>query len=230
MATWANLNFQNSASPLMEQLIFFHDHTLLILTMITIMVTYIMGSLFFNKFTNRLLLEGQTIEVIWTILPTITLIFIALPSLRLLYLLDESLNPSITIKTIGHQWYWSYEYMDFLTPYEFDSYMIPSNELNSDSFRLLDVDNRTILPMNLQIRVLVTAADVLHSWAVPSLGVKIDATPGRLNQTNFFLNRPGLFFGQCSEICGANHSFMPIVIESVKTNTFISWVKNTFEV
>uniref|UniRef100_A0AAU7BAD5 Cytochrome c oxidase subunit 2 n=1 Tax=Ischyroplectron isolatum TaxID=3073460 RepID=A0AAU7BAD5_9ORTH len=229
MATWANLNFQNSASPLMEQLIFFHDHTLLILTMITIMVSYIMGSLFFNKFTNRLLLEGQTIEVIWTILPTITLIFIALPSLRLLYLLDESLNPSITIKTIGHQWYWSYEYMDFTTPYEFDSYMIPSNESNPDSFRLLDVDNRTILPMNLQIRVLVTAADVLHSWAVPSLGVKIDATPGRLNQTNFFLNRPGLFFGQCSEICGANHSFMPIIIESVKTNTFISWVKNTFE-
>uniref|UniRef100_A0AAU7B9S6 Cytochrome c oxidase subunit 2 n=1 Tax=Neonetus sp. TaxID=3143695 RepID=A0AAU7B9S6_9ORTH len=230
MATWANLNFQNSASPLMEQLIFFHDHTLLILTMITIMVTYIMSSLFFNKFTNRLLLEGQTIEVIWTILPTITLIFIALPSLRLLYLLDESLNPSITIKTIGHQWYWSYEYMDFSTPYEFDSYMIPSNELNLNSFRLLDVDNRTILPMNLQIRVLVTAADVLHSWAVPALGIKIDATPGRLNQTNFFLNRPGLFFGQCSEICGANHSFMPIIIESVKTNTFISWVKNTIEV
>uniref|UniRef100_A0AAU7BAM3 Cytochrome c oxidase subunit 2 n=1 Tax=Notoplectron campbellense TaxID=3073457 RepID=A0AAU7BAM3_9ORTH len=229
MATWANLNFQNGASPLMEQLIFFHDHTLLILTMITIMVSYIMGSLFFNKFTNRLLLEGQTIEVIWTILPTITLIFIALPSLRLLYLLDESLNSSITIKTIGHQWYWSYEYMDFSTPYEFDSYMIPSDELNSNSFRLLDVDNRTILPMNLQIRVLVTAADVLHSWAVPSLGVKVDATPGRLNQTNFFLNRPGLFFGQCSEICGANHSFMPIIIESVKTNTFISWVKNTFE-
>uniref|UniRef100_A0AAU7BAC7 Cytochrome c oxidase subunit 2 n=1 Tax=Petrotettix serratus TaxID=3073472 RepID=A0AAU7BAC7_9ORTH len=229
MATWANLNFQNSASPLMEQLIFFHDHTLLILTMITIMVAYIMGSLFVNKFTNRLLLEGQTIEVIWTILPTITLIFIALPSLRLLYLLDESLNPSITIKTIGHQWYWSYEYMDFSTPYEFDSYMIPSNEANLDSFRLLDVDNRTILPMNLQVRVLVTAADVLHSWAVPALGIKIDATPGRLNQTNFFLNRPGLFFGQCSEICGANHSFMPIIIESVKTNTFISWVKNTFE-
>uniref|UniRef100_A0AAU7BA22 Cytochrome c oxidase subunit 2 n=1 Tax=Neonetus sp. TaxID=3143695 RepID=A0AAU7BA22_9ORTH len=229
MATWANLNLQNSASPLMEQLIFFHDHTLLILTMITIMVVYIMSSLSFNKFTNRLLLEGQTIEVIWTILPTITLIFIALPSLRLLYLLDESLNPSITIKTIGHQWYWSYEYMDFSTPYEFDSYMIPSNELNLNSFRLLDVDNRTILPMNLQIRVLVTAADVLHSWAVPALGIKIDATPGRLNQTNFFLNRPGLFFGQCSEICGANHSFMPIIIESVKTNTFISWVKNTIE-
>nr|AQM39891.1 cytochrome c oxidase subunit 2 [Diestramima sp. ZJZ-2017] len=226
MATWANLNLQNSASPLMEQLIFFHDHTLLILTMITIMVAYIMASLFFNKFNNRMLLEGQTIEVIWTILPAITLVFIALPSLRLLYLLDDSIDPTITIKTIGHQWYWSYEYMDFSNPYEFDSYMIPYNEMDNNGFRLLDVDNRTILPMNLQIRVLITAADVLHSWTVPALGVKVDATPGRLNQTNFFMNRPGLYFGQCSEICGANHSFMPIVIESVKTESFISWIKN----
>uniref|UniRef100_A0AAU7BAE3 Cytochrome c oxidase subunit 2 n=1 Tax=Parvotettix domesticus TaxID=3073458 RepID=A0AAU7BAE3_9ORTH len=230
MSTWANLNLQNSSSPLMEQLTFFHDHTLLILTMITILVAYIMTSLFLNKITNRLLLEGQNIEVIWTILPAITLIFIALPSLRLLYLLDESLDPTITIKTIGHQWYWSYEYMDFSNNYEFDAYMIPYNEANNNGFRLLDVDNRTILPMNMQIRMLVTAADVLHSWAVPSLGVKIDATPGRLNQTNFFLNRPGLFFGQCSEICGANHSFMPIVIESINTKMFISWMKNTSEI
>nr|YP_010519753.1 cytochrome c oxidase subunit II [Rhaphidophora quadrispina]UXP34376.1 cytochrome c oxidase subunit II [Rhaphidophora quadrispina] len=229
MATWANMNLQNSASPLMEQLTFFHDHTLLILTMITIMVAYIMSTLFFNKINNRLLLEGQTIEVIWTILPAVTLIFIALPSLRLLYLLDDSIDPTITIKTIGHQWYWSYEYMDFYTPHEFDSYMIPYNEMSNNGFRLLDVDNRTVLPMNLQIRILITAADVLHSWTVPALGVKVDATPGRLNQTNFFINRPGLFFGQCSEICGANHSFMPIVIESVKTSTFISWIKNAMQ-
>uniref|UniRef100_A0A5B7QI06 Cytochrome c oxidase subunit 2 n=35 Tax=Hemerobiiformia TaxID=2029065 RepID=A0A5B7QI06_9NEOP len=224
MATWSKISLQNSASPLMEQLIFFHDHTLLILTMITILVGYLMITLFFNKLTNRFLLEGQTIELIWTILPAITLVFIALPSLRLLYLLDEIDNPSITLKSIGHQWYWSYEYSDFLNV-EFDSYMIPTNELNLDSFRLLDVDNRTVLPMNTQIRVLVTAADVLHSWTVPALGVKIDATPGRLNQTNFFINRPGLFFGQCSEICGANHSFMPIVIESIPMNYFINWIK-----
>nr|YP_002229154.1 cytochrome c oxidase subunit II [Polystoechotes punctata]ACH90003.1 cytochrome c oxidase subunit 2 [Polystoechotes punctata] len=224
MATWSKFSLQNSASPLMEQLIFFHDHTLLILTMITILVGYLMITLFFNKFTNRFLLEGQTIEVIWTILPAITLIFIALPSLRLLYLLDEVDNPSITLKTIGHQWYWSYEYSDFLNV-EFDSYMIPSNELELNGFRLLDVDNRTVLPMNTQIRILVTAADVLHSWTIPALGVKIDATPGRLNQTNFFINRPGMFFGQCSEICGANHSFMPIVIESIPMNHFINWIK-----
>nr|QRV62805.1 cytochrome c oxidase subunit 2 [Neoporus sp. NHM-IR594] len=223
MATWSDLNLQDSASPLMEQLTFFHDHTLMILTMITVLVGYLMFSLFFNKYINRFLLEGQTIEVIWTILPAIILIFIALPSLRLLYLLDEISNPWLTLKSIGHQWYWSYEYSDF-KKLEFDSYMIPSNELKINEFRLLDVDNRVVLPFNSQIRILVSAMDVLHSWAIPSLGVKIDATPGRLNQTNFFMNRPGLFYGQCSEICGANHSFMPIVIESTPTNVFINWI------
>uniref|UniRef100_UPI0030FEB2C2 cytochrome c oxidase subunit II n=1 Tax=Neopanorpa brisi TaxID=3135612 RepID=UPI0030FEB2C2 len=223
MSTWSNLGLQNSASPLMEQLTFFHDHTMLIVIMITILVGYMMSSLFFNNYTNRYLLESQGIEVIWTILPAITLIFIALPSLRLLYLLDEIKDPALTLKTIGHQWYWSYEYSDFIS-LEFDSYMIPSNELELDGFRLLDVDNHTVIPLNTQIRMLVSAADVLHSWTVPALGIKVDATPGRLNQTSFLINRPGLFFGQCSEICGANHSFMPIVIESVPTNIFIKWI------
>nr|YP_009919015.1 cytochrome c oxidase subunit II [Ptychoptera minuta]QMP96595.1 cytochrome c oxidase subunit II [Ptychoptera minuta] len=225
MATWSDLGLQNSASPLMEQLNFFHDHTLLILLMITILVGYMLFSLFFNTFSNRYLLSGQTIEVIWTILPAIVLMFIAMPSLRLLYLLDEVNDPALTLKTIGHQWYWSYEYSDF-SNLEFDSYMIPTNDLDTSGFRLLDVDNRVILPMNTQIRILVTAADVLHSWTIPALGVKIDGTPGRLNQTNFLINRPGLFFGQCSEICGANHSFMPIVIESTPTNFFINWIHN----
>nr|AII02252.1 cytochrome c oxidase subunit II [Endrosis sarcitrella] len=225
MATWSNLNLQNGNSPLMEQIIFFHDHTLIILIMITILVGYLMLSLFFNKYINRFLLEGQLIELIWTILPAITLIFIALPSLRLLYLLDELNNPLITLKSIGHQWYWSYEYSDF-NNIEFDSYMIPSNDLNPNNFRLLDVDNRIILPMNNQIRIMVTATDVIHSWTIPSLGIKIDANPGRLNQTNFFINRPGIFYGQCSEICGANHSFMPIVIESISFKNFINWINN----
>nr|QOV03301.1 cytochrome c oxidase subunit II [Phaonia errans] len=225
MSTWANLSFQDSSSPLMEQLIFFHDHTMLILIMTTMLVSYLMVTLFFNNYINRYLLHGQTIEIIWTILPTIVLLFIAFPSLRLLYLLDEINDPAITIKAIGHQWYWSYEYSDF-NQIEFDSYMIPTNELPTNGFRLLDVDNRIIVPMNLQIRILVTAADVLHSWTIPALGVKVDGTPGRLNQTNFLINRPGLFFGQCSEICGANHSFMPIVIESISTNFFIKWISN----
>nr|QNE85598.1 cytochrome c oxidase subunit II [Chrysotimus molliculus] len=225
MSTWANLGLQDSASPLMEQLIFFHDHTLLILIMITVLVGYLMGMLFFNPLTNRFLLHGQTIEIIWTILPAVTLLFIVFPSLRLLYLLDEINEPILTLKSIGHQWYWSYEYSDFMN-IEFDSYMIPTNEISNEGFRLLDVDNRIVLPMNSQIRILVTAADVIHSWTIPALGVKVDGTPGRLNQTNFFINRPGLFFGQCSEICGANHSFMPIVIESIPINFFIKWIQS----
>lgn len=225
MSTWASLGLQDSASPLIEQLIFFHDHALLILVIITVLVGYLIFILFFNSYTNRNLLHGQTIEVIWTILPAVVLLFIAFPSLRLLYLLDEINEPSVTLKSIGHQWYWSYEYSDFLNV-EFDSYITPTNELNQDGFRLLDVDNRIVLPINSQIRILVTAADVIHSWTIPSLGVKVDGTPGRLNQTNFLINRPGLFYGQCSEICGANHSFIPIVIERVPVNYFIKWITN----
>nr|QHD47952.1 cytochrome c oxidase subunit II [Neoperlops gressitti] len=223
MATWANLSLQDSASPLMEQLTFFHDHTLMILIMITTLVSYLMATLFFNVNINRYLLEGQTIEIVWTILPAVTLIFIALPSLRLLYLLDEVSTPALSLKTIGHQWYWSYEYSDFPS-IEFDSYMIPYLDMAPSGFRLLDVDNRAVIPVSTQVRVLVTAADVLHSWTVPALGIKVDGTPGRLNQTSFLLNRPGVFYGQCSEICGANHSFMPIVIESAPTHIFLKWI------
>nr|AAN61501.1 cytochrome oxidase subunit 2 [Ceratopogon annettae] len=225
MATWGHTSLQDSNSPLMEQLNFFHDHTMLILLLITVLVGYMMGMLVMNKFTNRFLLSGQTIEIIWTILPANILLFIAFPSLRLLYLLDEVNKPSMTIKSIGHQWYWSYEYSDFQN-IEFDSYMIPTNELMDSGFRLFDVDNRIVLPINSQIRVIVSAAAVLHSWTVPSLGVKIDATPGRLNQTNIFMNRSGLYYGQCSEICGVNHSFMPIVIESIPANKFIKWISS----
>nr|YP_010620969.1 cytochrome c oxidase subunit II [Mimosilpha disticha]WAX39339.1 cytochrome c oxidase subunit II [Mimosilpha disticha] len=223
MTTWANMNLQDSASPIMEQLIYFHDHALMIIIMILMVVSYMMIAMVFNKYINRFLLEGQMIELAWTIAPAVILIFIAVPSLRLLYLMDEINTPTVTLKTIGHQWYWSYEYSDF-AKVEFDSYMIPQNELENNMFRLLDVDNRAALPMNTFIRVIVTAADVLHSWTIPSLGVKADATPGRLNQISFLINRPGVLYGQCSEICGANHSFMPIVIESISTNSFINWI------
>nr|UPL65327.1 cytochrome c oxidase subunit II [Pachyphlegyas modiglianii] len=224
MSTWGNISLQDANSPMMEQLIFFHDHTIIILLMITILVAYMLLSVMINKLINRFLIQGQTIELIWTMMPAIILIFIALPSLNLLYLIDEVNNPMLTIKTIGHQWYWSYEYSDF-NNIEFDSYMKPINELNYNEFRLLEVDNRVILPMNTQIRIIVTAMDVLHSWAIPTLGIKIDAVPGRLNQGSFFMNKPGLFYGQCSEICGVNHSFMPILIESIPTKTFIKWIK-----
>nr|AKI32206.1 cytochrome c oxidase subunit II [Lethocerus indicus] len=225
MATWSNLTLQDANSPIMEQMIFFHDHAMMILAMITTMVGYLMASMLKNKLINRYLLEGQTIELVWTIMPAVTLVFIALPSLRLLYLMDEMWNPIMTVKAIGHQWYWSYEYTDF-SNVEFDSYMKPSSEMEMMEFRLLDVDNRMMMPMNTQIRLLVTAADVLHSWAMPSLGIKIDATPGRLNQGSISIMRPGLMFGQCSEICGANHSFMPIVVESTPMSNFINWLKS----
>nr|YP_009471696.1 cytochrome c oxidase subunit II [Altiverruca navicula]AVI15454.1 cytochrome c oxidase subunit 2 [Altiverruca navicula] len=225
MATWSQLNFQDSASPLMEELIMFHDHTMLVLTLVTILVGYLILTLFLNNFIDRFLLEGHFIEIIWTVAPAFLLIFIALPSLHLLYLLDEYDNPSITIKSMGHQWYWSYEYSDFMN-LDFDSYMIPSKDLEENQFRLIEVDNRMIVPMNMYIRILVSSTDVIHAWTVPSLSVKADAVPGRLNQLTFLINRPGLFFGQCSEICGANHSFMPIVVESISMKTFLNWINN----
>nr|QZK22236.1 cytochrome c oxidase subunit II [Amitermes deplanatus]QZK22340.1 cytochrome c oxidase subunit II [Amitermes sp. WA_136] len=228
MTTWLNLTLQDSASPVMEQLIFFHDHALMIMLMIITTVFYTMISIIQNKQTTRFILEGQMLETIWTIAPAIILVFIAIPSLRLLYLMDEIHNPVMTLKAVGHQWYWSYEYSDF-TKLEFDSYMVQQEDQQMDTFRLLDTDNRIVLPMNSPIRMIVTAADVLHAWTVPSLGVKTDATPGRLNQVSFSINRPGLLYGQCSEICGANHSFMPIVVESVSTNQFINWVSKMSE-
>lgn len=228
MISWGQWGFQDAASPLMEQLIFFHDHAMLILVMIVSLVGYAFVGLINNSFTCRYLLEGQEIETIWTILPAIVLVFLALPSLRLLYLLDEINDPVLTIKAIGHQWYWSYEYSDFLN-IEFDSYIVPSSDLEFGDYRLLEVDHRTVVPYRVNIRILVTAADVLHSWTVPSLGVKADAVPGRLNQLSFFINHAGIFYGQCSEICGANHSFIPIVIEAVNIETFISWVKTIAE-
>nr|WID87031.1 cytochrome c oxidase subunit II [Carausius sp.] len=221
MTTWPNMLLQDSSSPIMEQLIMFHDHIMFILTMIVTTVMYIMIMLFINKQTDRNLLEGQAIELIWTLTPMMTLFFIATPSLRLLYLMDEINNPMMTIKAIGHQWYWSYEYSDFNNK-EMDSYMM--NQEENNNLRLLDVDNRMILPSNTFIRMMVTSMDVIHSWTIPSTGVKIDGTPGRLNQSSMMISRNTLLFGQCSEICGANHSFMPIVVESVPINNFINWM------
>nr|YP_010177444.1 cytochrome c oxidase subunit II [Stenopsyche tienmushanensis]QSQ87269.1 cytochrome c oxidase subunit II [Stenopsyche tienmushanensis]UDU84906.1 cytochrome c oxidase subunit 2 [Stenopsyche tienmushanensis] len=223
MNTWSMLSLQNSASPMMEHLIFFHDNTLLMITIITIFVLYMMISIMTNKYINLTLLENQNIEMIWTIIPAIFLVFIALPSLQILYMIDESNSPSITIKIMGHQWYWSYEYSDF-NSVKFDSFMNKNNTI--DSFRLLDVDNRIVLPMKTQIRSIISSSDVIHAWTIPALGIKSDAVPGRLNQMSFMINRPGIFFGQCSEICGMNHSFMPISLESINMNFFIKWINN----
>nr|QAX91196.1 cytochrome c oxidase subunit 2 [Parrhinotermes aequalis] len=228
MPTWLMMGLQDGASPIMEQLIMFHDHTLMIMLMILTTVSYMMVMLMKNKNISRFMLEGQLIETTWTIAPAVILIFIAMPSLRLLYLMDEVHTPALTLKVVGHQWYWSYEYSDF-TKLEFDSYMTQNEDYQPSNLRLLETDNRIVIPMNSPTRAIVTAADVLHSWAIPSLGVKTDATPGRLNQTSFSVSRPGILYGQCSEICGANHSFMPIVMESVTASSFINWASKLSE-
>nr|UXE35018.1 cytochrome c oxidase subunit II [Nematistius pectoralis] len=222
MAHPSQLGFQDAASPLMEELLHFHDHALMIVFLISAMVLYIIAAMVTAKLTDKLVLDSQEIEIIWTVLPAIVLILIALPSLRILYLMDEINDPHLTIKAVGHQWYWSYEYTDY-EDLEFDSYMIPTQDLTPGQFRLLEADHRMVIPIDSPMRVLISAEDVLHSWAIPSLGIKMDAVPGRLNQTTFIVNRPGVFYGQCSEICGANHSFMPIVIEAIPLEHFENW-------
>nr|QFZ89493.1 cytochrome oxidase subunit II [Lumbricillus semifuscus] len=225
MPNWGQLMFQDAASSVMLQLISFHDHTLLVLTLVLTVVGYALLALMMNKHLNRYILEAQTVETVWTILPALILLVLALPSLRILYITDEVSQPSLTIKTIGHQWYWSYEYTDFMNV-EMDSYMLPTSDLAPGDYRLLEVDNRMVIPMQLEIRMLITAADVIHSWTVPALGVKVDAVPGRLNQIGFTTTQPGVFYGQCSEICGANHSFMPIAVEAINTKSFMKWITN----
>nr|YP_007626007.1 cytochrome c oxidase subunit II [Cephalorhynchus heavisidii]AEP21185.1 cytochrome c oxidase subunit II [Cephalorhynchus heavisidii] len=222
MAYPFQLGLQDAASPVMEELLQFHDHALMIVFLISSLVLYIITLMLTTKLTHTSTMDAQEVETIWTVLPAVILIMIALPSLRILYMMDEINNPSLTVKAMGHQWYWSYEYTDYEN-LNFDSYMIPTSDLKPGELRLLEVDNRMVLPMQMTIRVLVSSEDVLHSWAVPSLGLKTDAIPGRLNQTTLMSTRPGLFYGQCSEICGSNHSFMPIVLELVPLENFEKW-------
>nr|WAR50639.1 cytochrome c oxidase subunit II [Crocidura suaveolens gueldenstaedtii]WAR50652.1 cytochrome c oxidase subunit II [Crocidura suaveolens gueldenstaedtii]WAR50691.1 cytochrome c oxidase subunit II [Crocidura suaveolens gueldenstaedtii]WAR50704.1 cytochrome c oxidase subunit II [Crocidura suaveolens gueldenstaedtii]WAR50717.1 cytochrome c oxidase subunit II [Crocidura suaveolens gueldenstaedtii] len=222
MAYPFQMGLQDATSPIMEELMNFHDHALMIVFLISSLVLYVISAMLTTKLTHTSTMDAQAVETIWTILPAIILVMIALPSLRILYMMDEINNPTLTIKTVGHQWYWSYEYTDY-DELNFDSYMVPTSELKPGDLRLLEVDNRAVLPMEMTIRVLVTSEDVLHSWAVPSLGLKTDAIPGRLNQTTLLATRPGLYYGQCSEICGSNHSFMPIVLELVPLKTFEKW-------
>nr|AKN23155.1 cytochrome c oxidase subunit II [Orcinus orca] len=222
MAYPFQLGLQDAASPVMEELLQFHDHALMIIFLISSLVLYIITLMLTTKLTHTSTMNAQEVETIWTILPAAILIMIALPSLRILYMMDEINNPSLTVKTMGHQWYWSYEYTDYEN-LNFDSYMIPTPDLKPGELRLLEVDNRMVLPLQMTIRMLVSSEDVLHSWAIPSLGLKTDAIPGRLNQTTLTSTRPGLFYGQCSEVCGSNHSFMPIVLELVPLENFEKW-------
>jgi len=177
-----------------------------------------MISTLLNKIINSNTIESHSLELFWTVSPSFILIALGIPSIRLLYLLDETFHPHLSIKTIGHQWYWSYEYTDFKN-IDFDSFI--KSQTNKNEIRLIDTDNQAFIPINTQIRNIVTAADVLHAWTVPSLGIKIDAVPGRLNQINFLVSNPGSFHGQCSEVCGANHRFIPITVNSVRNGLTI---------
>lgn len=215
MPIWIAISFQDRCSPSMEQLTFFHDHTMIVLTIITVITIYIMISAIRRKQFHKFIIEGQEIETIWTVLPALLLIFIALPSLKTLYLIEDTKNPRLTIKVNGHQWYWSYEY-PIVGNSEVDIFIE-----DSKIYRLLKTNELLYVPCMSTTRALVTSADVIHSWAIPAIGTKIDALPGRLNQTFIFPKRLGLFSGQCSEICGINHSFMPIILQSLTSEEFI---------
>jgi len=264
---WA-YSFQETASPIAEGIVDFHDH--LFYFLILVAVTWIMclivlsslkktcsGTPFTNfgnyagvlanenrvaKASLKDLNHGSVIEVVWTLTPAFILVLIAFPSFRLLYLMDEIVEPLITVKAVGHQWYWTYEYTDFLEKssddghaisavqspasngLNFESYMKTTDSLEAGELRLLSTDNKVMLPIDTRIRIIATGADVIHSWAVPSLGVKIDAIPGRLNQVSLDINREGTFYGQCSELCGVNHGFMPIQIEAVTLESYVDWL------
>lgn len=228
------LGFQDSAAPGLTGIVELHNTIFFYLIVIVVGVFWVLGSIIYyynskkSQIVHKYLNHGTLIELIWTITPAFILIAIAFPSFRLLYLLDEVISPTITIKVVGHQWYWSYEYSDYINEsgesIEFDSYMIPESDLELGQFRLLDVDNKVMVPTDTHIRLIVTASDVIHSFAVPSLGIKIDAVPGRLNQTSILAERTGTFYGQCSEICGVWHGFMPIAIEAVSVQDYLAWV------
>lgn len=218
------MGFQTPATPIMEKIVDLHHDIMFFIIIIIVAVLWILGRTLYlfhenNTTTKRYSFEHHTwIELIWTIIPTVLLVFISLPSFALLYAIDELHDPKLTIKVIGNQWYWNYQYTDYIdemSGIEFDSYMLLEEDLANGSYRLLEVDERLVLPERVSIRVLVTSLDVIHSWAIPSLGIKMDACPGRLNQVGMYIRRRGVFFGQCSELCGVNHAFMPIVVESV---------------
>jgi len=226
--------FQDSATPQMEGLVELHDNIMYYLVIILFSVGWVLFSIIRNYVTNKspmthkYLNHGTLIELIWTITPAVILILIAFPSFKLLYLMDEVSDPSMSVLAEGHQWYWSYQYPDFLDSsdelIEFDSYIVPESDLETGGLRMLEVDNRVMLPELTHVRFITTSGDVIHSFSSNSLGIKCDAYPGRLNQASVFTNREGVFYGQCSEICGILHSSMPIVIQSLSLEKFLLWL------
>lgn len=229
------LGFQDPATPVAAGIINFHNDLIAILIFVVIFVSWILfqAIIKFDSSKNPVpssVVHGTTIEIIWTIIPAIILIIIAVPSFALLYSVDETTDPALTIKIVGRQWYWSYEFSDYLGyNVSYDSYILSDEDLNRGDLRLLEVDNRLVIPVDTHIRLIITSGDVLHSWAVPSFGVKLDACPGRLNQVSLFVERQGVFYGQCSELCGINHGFIPIAVEVTSLNQYIHWINDIIE-
>jgi cytochrome c oxidase subunit 2 len=223
------LGFQKSASETMDDIVWFHDYMLLpVITAITVFVLFLIAyaCIRFRASKNK---EASTtshntfIEVIWTLVPCLILIVLAVPSFKVLYSQDEIPKADVTIKAIGYQWYWGYEYPD--ENIIFDSYMIEEKDLKEGQPRLLSVDNEVYVPVNKVVKVMITANDVLHAWALPSFGVKRDAVPGRINETWFKADRTGTFYGQCSELCGIKHAFMPITVNVVSQEEYNQWLE-----
>lgn len=206
----------------MELLNLFHDYMMVILFSILVFVTYAFVSLLRARKLDKNMLDSHALETIWTLVPMVILLFMAFPSLYILYLMEEIASPSLRVKVVAHQWYWEYEYSTSWFTTAFDSYMLPTRD--QVLFYNLDVDNRLVLPTLTNIQLLVTSVDVLHSFTVPTLGIKVDACPGRLNYLSTITPFRGVYYGQCSEICGANHSFMPIVVEFVPVETYLNYV------
>lgn len=229
---FSQLSFQDAKSPTIILICEFHDYALsLIIFILTLVILISYHSIVTKNYSTTTLEEGLAVEAGWTAFPSLILISLASRSLALLYEIETRIdtqplnNKSLTVKTVGHQWYWSYEYADF-QKINFDAYIVPTTNLHNGQFRVLEADNRIVLPWNSPVNLLVTSADVLHAWTIPSLGVKADAVPGRLNLIKFSVIIPGTFYGQCSEICGANHSFIPIALERIKPTIFIKWVNH----
>lgn len=223
MPFWGQLNFQEAASTIIELLNYFHDYMMMILLVILTFVTYIFLYIISSPRLDKYTIDSHVLETVWTVVPIIILLFMAFPSLYLLYLMEDISSPSLTVKVIGHQWYWEYQYSNSWFNYSFDSYII-HERTDTPLLYSLDVDNRLVLPTLANILFLVTSADVLHSWTVPSLGIKADACPGRLNYLTTISSYSGVYFGQCREICGSNHRFMPIVVEFVPIENYLSYI------
>jgi cytochrome c oxidase subunit II len=227
------MGFQPAATPVMEQIHSFHELLLYILVAITVFVLALLVyvSVRFNEKANPVpskTTHNTLLEVAWTVVPIVILVVISVTSLKLLYFMDKTHNPEMTLKVIGHQWYWQYEYPDD-GGFTFDSFMVADNDLQEGQPRMLTVDEEVVLPINTDIRILVASEDVIHNWAVPSFGIKIDLLPGRINETWVRINREGVFKGQCSELCGANHGFMPISVRAVSKEAYKIWVKEAQE-